>query len=476
MHRDADDGAFPMRDPPDAPGFDASHPDYWDWSEYNRYIQVAPWLRSVVAFHRYRDKRLLEVGCGTGVDLFSFARRGASVVGMDIAPTPLHLTRQRFRVGRQTGSLIMGDAASLPLRDQIFDGVYLCDVLAHTAQKDDMLREIHRVLKPGCTALIIESAGLSESWPPPVVPDIDVEGQRDVETTPVPMPLVKAGTTHQERAGKVERWVRRYLFGGIYWLWSRIAVMGAWVRGHYAPVWWPKAKPKRSKQVVASQRSNRRPQPVDTAPMRPYRGRLAPWFYHLWYHVVVTWPEAFMRVMPAPLQVTARQRLSRLRQPVAAMFTHLEGRLGRGLIPKGLKVFLRALMDLTRQGLRRQGAALLAFAVQCSAMLLALVARLGTALRALAAKLGHAILVGAGKLDASMMSFAAKLGMVKMVLVAKLGQRLRPLRRLQAYVDRFRPDQPLRSHLMNEIGFQGVRIVKYGDAVILRVTRGPEKS
>ncbi len=42
----------------------------------------------------------------------------------------------------------------IPLRDATFDTIVLSDVLEHIFHPDRLLREIHRVLRPGATALI----------------------------------------------------------------------------------------------------------------------------------------------------------------------------------------------------------------------------------------------------------------------------------------------------------------------------------
>src|SRR6184192_4843785 len=44
-------------------------------------------LLRLVAFDGYRGRRVLEVGCGAGVDLARFARGGADVTGVDISPS-----------------------------------------------------------------------------------------------------------------------------------------------------------------------------------------------------------------------------------------------------------------------------------------------------------------------------------------------------------------------------------------------------
>src|SRR5262245_53061359 len=53
-------------------------------------------LLRLVDFDGYRGRRVLEVGCGAGVDLARFARGGAIVTGVDLADSAIALARANF--------------------------------------------------------------------------------------------------------------------------------------------------------------------------------------------------------------------------------------------------------------------------------------------------------------------------------------------------------------------------------------------
>src|SRR5579859_5932792 len=53
-------------------------------------------LLRLVDFDGNRDRRVLEVGCGAGVDLARFAKGGAEVTGVDLAPSAIELARANF--------------------------------------------------------------------------------------------------------------------------------------------------------------------------------------------------------------------------------------------------------------------------------------------------------------------------------------------------------------------------------------------
>lgn len=129
--------------------------EYYDAIEDFRYRVYAPWMKETIGFDRYRGKRVLEVGCGTGTDLLQFARAGAIVTGVDLTPRSLELTRDRFKVYGLNGEFAVADAESLNFPDSTFDLVYSFGVLHHTPGTEEAIEEIHRVLKPSGKAIVM---------------------------------------------------------------------------------------------------------------------------------------------------------------------------------------------------------------------------------------------------------------------------------------------------------------------------------
>jgi SAM-dependent methyltransferase len=92
--------------------------------------------------------RILDVGCGTGVNLEHLEKLG-SVVGLDVAQAAL-----QYCVKRRPFVLAAGSFARLPFADQSFDVVTAFDVLEHDADPTSCLLESARVLKPGGLLLL----------------------------------------------------------------------------------------------------------------------------------------------------------------------------------------------------------------------------------------------------------------------------------------------------------------------------------
>jgi ubiquinone/menaquinone biosynthesis C-methylase UbiE len=107
------------------------------------------YLPNVVKFDAYKDHKLLEVGCGVGIDLIRFARGGAQVTGVDLAEQSIDLAKKYFQHTGLPGDLLLGNGEALEFDDNSFDVVYAHGVIQYTADAQKMVDELYRVVKPG---------------------------------------------------------------------------------------------------------------------------------------------------------------------------------------------------------------------------------------------------------------------------------------------------------------------------------------
>ena len=138
-----------------AGGLEAGTREYFDAIEDYRYNVDSPWLKEAVGFNGFQNKRLLEIGFGTGTDLLQFARAGALVTGVDLTPRSIDIARRRFDVYGQRGEFLIGDGEHLSFPDESFDVVYSFGVLHHTPDTVRAIKEIHRVLRPRGKAIVM---------------------------------------------------------------------------------------------------------------------------------------------------------------------------------------------------------------------------------------------------------------------------------------------------------------------------------
>ena len=113
------------------------------------------YLARLVNFDGYKGKNLLEIGCGAGVDLVRFARGGANVTGIDLSNTAIDLACKNFEQSAQSADLRVMNGEHMQFVDNTFDVIYAHGVLQYTADTERMIREIHRVLKPGGEAIMM---------------------------------------------------------------------------------------------------------------------------------------------------------------------------------------------------------------------------------------------------------------------------------------------------------------------------------
>lgn len=109
------------------------------------------------------SQRALEVAVGTGANLPLLAERvGAdgTLVGLDITPAMLRICAVRLKKERIAAHLIEGDAKSLPFPDHEFDGVLIFGGFNGLDDREQGLREMTRVAKPGAK-IVIADEGMS---------------------------------------------------------------------------------------------------------------------------------------------------------------------------------------------------------------------------------------------------------------------------------------------------------------------------
>jgi ubiquinone/menaquinone biosynthesis C-methylase UbiE len=126
---------------------------YFDAVARDRYAQQ-PWMHDYFRFERFAGQHVLEIGIGQGTDMMQFAQAGAICHGVDITENHLKLTARNATLRGIEVDLREADATRLPFEDNSMDCVYSFGVLHHIPEISQVMREIHRVLKPGGKVMI----------------------------------------------------------------------------------------------------------------------------------------------------------------------------------------------------------------------------------------------------------------------------------------------------------------------------------
>ncbi|MGE5839575.1 MAG: methyltransferase domain-containing protein [Deltaproteobacteria bacterium] len=114
----------------------------------------------------HRGDRVLDLGCGTGLDLPLLSRKvgpNGRVVGLDLSREMLRHAMQRVCLGKYSNvTLIQGNALEIPLRDWSVDAIF-CDYLLSTVPAVRVIEEAFRVARPGASMVFADDR-LPSRW------------------------------------------------------------------------------------------------------------------------------------------------------------------------------------------------------------------------------------------------------------------------------------------------------------------------
>ena len=118
---------------------------YFDEVEQRKYF-VEPHIPAFADFARWKNRRVLEVGCGLGTDTINFARAGALVTAVDLSDESLELARKRAQIFgvEDRVRFVAADAERLSefVEPQPYDLVYSFGVIHHSPHPERILREL----------------------------------------------------------------------------------------------------------------------------------------------------------------------------------------------------------------------------------------------------------------------------------------------------------------------------------------------
>lgn len=103
---------------------------------------------------------VLDLGCGAGLDLFFYAKaagNGAKLCGLDLSGAMIEKARSNLEAcGIRNVEFLNVSADAIPLSDASVDLVTANGIYNLSPDKDAVMREAHRVLKPGGRTIFAE--------------------------------------------------------------------------------------------------------------------------------------------------------------------------------------------------------------------------------------------------------------------------------------------------------------------------------
>ncbi|TAX35196.1 class I SAM-dependent methyltransferase [Rhizobium leguminosarum] len=133
----------------------------------------------------------LDLGCGEGV-----ARLGARMTGLDIAPTFIRYARESEAEAPLGIDYVLGDGQSIDFPEASFDFVTAFMSMMDMADQREVLKGIHRVLKPGG---FLQFSILHPCFVPPTRRNIRNEAGQPV--------AIEIADYFDERDGRIDRWI-----------------------------------------------------------------------------------------------------------------------------------------------------------------------------------------------------------------------------------------------------------------------------
>lgn len=113
----------------------------------------------------YDHKKVLDVGCNTGILLIPLLEKGINITGVDIAAKDIAIAKKSLKQRNLPEEVVsVADAEKLPFKTNSFDIVILSDVLEHVGDPERCAKEALRVVKKGGLVL----ATVPNEWHPVV--------------------------------------------------------------------------------------------------------------------------------------------------------------------------------------------------------------------------------------------------------------------------------------------------------------------
>lgn len=142
---------------------------YKDWDEKERLpktkkeflklevelLKGNPYLNEKFNFGEFKDKKVLEIGCGSGAASCLFAKNGAKVTAIDITEKAVEITKKNSGMQGLKMDVKKEDAEKMTFPKESFDYVFSWGVLHHSKNTLKAFAEVSRVLKKNGEGLIM---------------------------------------------------------------------------------------------------------------------------------------------------------------------------------------------------------------------------------------------------------------------------------------------------------------------------------
>ena len=130
---------------------------FWDaaWtrvSKPHKDLPRLPYIHELTRkFKKYKVKKVLDLGCGSGWLSIFMSKYSFDVTGIDAAKPAIELGKMWAKEDNATVNFLVGDLFSLPFKEGTFDAIVCNSVIEHFRldQAKVIFEKVHKILIPG---------------------------------------------------------------------------------------------------------------------------------------------------------------------------------------------------------------------------------------------------------------------------------------------------------------------------------------
>ena len=137
--------------------------EYFNEVELKKF-RTEPHILKFTKFPQWKNKKILEVGCGLGTVGINFALNGADYTGVELSKESLEIAKKRFEVYNKSGKFYLGNAEELSsfVHIETYDLIYSFGVIHHSPHPEKIVSEIKKYMNENSVLKIMLYA--KDSW------------------------------------------------------------------------------------------------------------------------------------------------------------------------------------------------------------------------------------------------------------------------------------------------------------------------
>ena len=137
--------------------------EYFNEVEIKKF-RAEPHILKFTEFPQWKNKKVLEVGCGLGTVGINFTLNSADYTGVELSKESLEIAKKRFEVYNQSGKFYLGNAEELSsfVPIETYDLIYSFGVIHHSPHPEKIISEIKKYMNENSVLKIMLYA--KDSW------------------------------------------------------------------------------------------------------------------------------------------------------------------------------------------------------------------------------------------------------------------------------------------------------------------------